>query len=470
MSDEPPSSRRPADNVAERLRRLQHLGVQRGVAGLKSPPPKAAPPATPPQQAHDHRGNWTGVGDRPHSSPAPGQEVLTPYGPCLVVEAAYPLSTVRGGVSLDALLRISGQAVAACAHGADPAGFELRRAAFLDTETTGLSGGAGTLAFMVGIGAFEPTAGEASAFVVRQVFMRSPAEERALLHVVAELLGRCAGLVSFNGRAFDAPLLATRFALNRLPSSLHGLPHLDLLPLARQRWRWRLPSCAMSALERDILAFRRSQEDVPGWLIPSLYRDYAATGNFDVVAPVFYHNREDVLSMAPLAAILCAPFDGGADAEILFPSHPADGVSLGRAYEELGWLARSEAAYRRALASSLAPELRRAALSRLGDLLKRQGRHAEAAEVWLEWITSVSGPDLTPYVELAKHAEWREGDLAAARKWTLWALHLAQGQPAGPDREQVLAELRHRLARIEAKLAGRRPEATGDASRADPSS
>lgn len=451
MSDNPSDSRRaPADGIAERLRRLQHLGVQRGVAGLKPPQPKGPPPL-----AHDERRSWTGLGDR--SSLA---EVPTPYGPCLVAETAYPLATARGGVALSALLRISDQAVAACTHRTDMNGFALGRAAFLDTETTGLSGGAGTLAFMVGLGAFEP-AGKPEAFVVRQVFMRNPAEERALLHVVAELLGRCTGLVSFNGRAFDAPLLSTRFALNRLPDPLRDLPHLDLLPLARQRWRLRLPSCAMSALERDVLAFQRSQEDVPGWLIPSLYQDYAATGNFDVVAPVFYHNCEDVVSMAPLAAILCAPFDGD-DRDDLPPLHPADCLSLGRAYEAQGWLSRSEAAYRRALASSLSPELRRVAFHHLGSLLKRQGRHSEAAEVWLGWITSVPGADLTPYVELAKHAEWREGDLTAARKWTLWALHLAQGQPAGPDREQTLADLRHRLARIEAKLAHREAEAVSD--------
>lgn len=450
MADDPSGSRRnPADSVAERLRRLQHLGVQRGVAGLKPPQPKG-----PPLQTHDERKNLTGLRDRSSSVPALTQEVMTPYGPCLVAETVYPLSTARGGVALSALLRISDQAVAACAHRTDMTGFELRRAAFLDTETTGLSGGAGTLAFMVGLGAFEPASGEPEAFVVWQVFMRNPAEERALLHVVAGLLSRCAGLVSFNGRAFDAPLLATRFALNRLPDPLPDLPHLDLLPLARQRWRLRLSSCAMSALEQEVLAFQRSQEDVPGWLIPSLYQDYAATGNFDVVAPVFYHNREDVLSMAPLAALLCAAFDGG-DQGDLPSSHPADAVSLGRAYEALGWLSRSERAFRRALASPLSPELRRAAFHHLGSLLKRQGRHSEAAEVWLAWITSVPGGDLTPYVELAKHAEWREGDLEAARKWTLWALHLAQGQPAGPDREQALADLRHRLARIEAKLAHR---------------
>ena len=175
---------------------------------------------------------------------------------------------------LAAALAASGSAVAACARDPRLDDFDFRQAAFLDTETSGLAGGAGTFAFMVGIGMFEGE-GDDTVYVVRQVFMRSPAEERALLEVTANLLARCEGLVSFNGRAFDVPLLTTRYALQRQPSPLIGLPHFDLLPAARQRWRLRLPSCALSALERDILEHPRSQEDVPGWLIPSLYSDYA---------------------------------------------------------------------------------------------------------------------------------------------------------------------------------------------------
>ncbi len=194
--------------------------------------------------------------------------------------------------------------------------FDFRQAAFLDTETSGLAGGAGTFAFMVGIGMFE-VVGNDTIYVVRQVFMRNPAEERALLEVTASLLARCRGLVSFNGRAFDVPLLTMRYALQRQPSPLSDLPHFDLLPAARQRWRLRLPSCALSALERDILEHPRSQEDVPGWLIPSLYSDYArsaASGSpsptaIDDMTRVFYHNREDIVSMVPLAAMLCSPFE-----------------------------------------------------------------------------------------------------------------------------------------------------------------
>lgn len=430
-----------AGSVAERLRRLQHLGVGRGRAGLAAPP---GPP--PPTQADPLLDLAARIG---------AQEVWTLAGPCLVATTRYPLDETRGGWALGALLAVNGAATAACGRDPRLAEFDFGRAAFLDTETSGLSGGAGTFAFMVGVGLFQ-----ADGYTVHQLFMRSPAEERALLHALGELLAPCSGLVTFNGRSFDAPLLNTRYALQRQPSPLAELLHLDLLPAARQRWRLRLPSCALGALEKDVLGFQRTQEDVPGWLIPSIYQEYARSLGqprpevLDDMARVFYHNREDIVNMAPLAAMLCAPFElAGArapDASL----HPADWVSLGRCYEELDWQEVSEAAYRRALGASLTPELRRVALQRLGWLLKRQARRAEAVAVWHDWITSVPGPDVTPYEELAKHHEWHELDLAAARKWTLWGLHTAKQLPPGPAREGTLTGLQHRLERLERKLVG----------------
>jgi uncharacterized protein YprB with RNaseH-like and TPR domain len=434
--------------AAERLRRLQQLGVHRGRAGLASPP--AAPSPRPPSAAPPASGSSPRLAGR-----VGAEELITPAGSCLVAAMAYSLEELRGGWALGAARAVRGAAVAACSRDPRLADFDFRGAAFLDTETSGLAGGAGTFAFMVGIGMFE---GES--YVVRQLFMRSPAEERALLHALSGLLARCSGLVTFNGRSFDAPLLNTRYALQRQPSPLADLPHLDLLPAARQRWRLRLPSCALGALEQEILGWQRSQQDVPGWLIPSIYQEYARSQGqprpevVDDMARVFYHNREDIVNMAPLAAILCAPFEetGAWRPDDSLPA--ADWLSIGRCYEELDWQEASERAYRRALEAALPAELRGLALRRLGWLLKRQERRAEAVAVWHDWITSVSGPEVTPYEELAKHHEWQEVDLAAARKWTMWGLHTARQLPPGPAREEALSSLQHRLERLERKLAG----------------
>lgn len=489
-----------AGQVAERLRRLQQLGVRRGRGGLVTPPShEEAPPRSPkPDEASAGAGPRRGIHAGGLLELVGGREVDTPFGPCVVAETRFSLAGADGRPG-DAALAITGAAVAACSRDSRLAQFDVRRAAFLDTETSGLAGGAGTYAFMVGIGVFEDAgsgegeshAGNGSprftshetpspwpdpdednrqrqapafshAYVVRQVFMRNPSEERALLHVTEQLLARCTGLVSFNGRAFDAPLLRTRFLMHREPSALDDLLHLDLLPAARQRWRLRLPSCAMGALERDILGFQRSQEDVPGWLIPSIYQEFARGGDgpaaqqaVEDMARVFYHNREDIVSMVPLAGMLCAPFEDAQRSLILDGLHPVDSVSLARCYEELGWLEAGEHAYRQALARLLPQEVRTMALSRLGWLLKRQERRDEAAAVWRDWITSVPGPDPTPYEELAKHHEWVEVDLEAARKWTLWGFHTARQMPPSPVREQALASLQHRLERLERKLADR---------------
>jgi hypothetical protein len=454
------ASSAPNDSVGERLRRLQQLGVHRGRAGLaRSRAPQASDARvleTAPSPEELKQDLEPSAEARPVEQIVGGAVVVTPFGPCVVKEIVYPLATMRGGVTMAATLHTSGQAVASCARNRQMASFSMRHAAFIDTETTGLAGGAGTFAFMVGIGTFEP-AGPDTAYVVRQVFMRHPGEERALLHVTESILARCGGLVSFNGRAFDQPLLATRFAMHRQPSPLEGMAHLDLLPAARQRWRLRLPSCAMGVLEKEILGFQRSQEDVPGWLIPAIYQDYARTGDGAPVARVFYHNQEDIANMAPLAAILCAPFETRGNVLPNLDLHPVDYVSLGRCFEELQEPKLGEQAYRLALATALPDDVRATALERLGYLLKRQERRAEALAIWQDWITSIPEFNPLPYVELAKHHEWQGADLPAARKWTLWALHQARQMPAGLARDETLADLEHRLSRIEAKLPPAHP-------------
>jgi uncharacterized protein YprB with RNaseH-like and TPR domain len=388
-----------------------------------------------------------------------------------VAEKRCSIAELRGRWPLDAVLAISGDSVAACARDRSLDQFDFGRAAFVDTETSGLAGGSGTFAFMVGIGSFEVAnvpegtdwelGDEGIApkgdYVVRQVFMRHPGEEPALLYVVERLLARCRGLVSFNGRAFDVPLLNNRYVLHHQPSPLLDLPHLDLLPAARQRWRLRLASCALGALEAQVLNLERSQEDVPGWLVPSIYQAYARSAGSsaeanDDMARVFYHNHQDIVNMVPLAAELCLPFVAQGTMLAQYELHPIDVASLARCYEDLGWQEAGESAYRRALRETLPDAVRSRVLYRLGWLLKRQERRNEAAQIWQDWITSVPGPDPTPYEELAKHHEWFDIDLPVAHKWTLWGYHTAQQMPHGSRREQVLASLQHRLDRLERKL------------------
>jgi uncharacterized protein YprB with RNaseH-like and TPR domain len=404
----------------------------------------------------------------------PGSLVENVGGVCYVSTRAYPLEAARGPAQLGSLLTLA------------PAVFQryypvfrldaatdYRRAAFLDTETTGLGNGAGVYAFMIGVGTFEPwadltagtgayTHGTTTHFVVRQYFMRSPAEERAVLIAVAELLDGYEMTVTFNGRTFDLPLLRARYAQNRRFAPLRGgaallaedRPHLDLLHPARRLWRKRLQSCRLSNLEAMILGLQRSEDDVPGYLIPALYTDYIRSGNAAEMRRVFYHNCEDIVSMVALAEQLSRAYDEK-DAP---PVHAEDLAALGRVYEQAGQLDQAEAAYRRAVDTMRAPRDRADLFARLGQLLKKQNRWDEAAEVWQLWLTSVPGVDPTPYEELAKYCEWHLNDLEQAEMWTGFALHslhtasTAHGFPGAP------ARLEHRLARLQ-----RRRSSTNDA-------
>jgi uncharacterized protein YprB with RNaseH-like and TPR domain len=429
----------------QRLERLRKLGVQRGARDLVRLPEPTPALATP------------GL---------PGEAVTTPFGPAWVRTARYPLSEHPELIEVAAAEpRVLG------ALGRDPGlvSLDLSRAAFIDTETTGLSLGAGTYTFLIGIGTYELREGDAETrflpeseflgstgdFVVRQFFMRNPGEERAQLHLVEETLSNCTGIVSFNGRAFDLPLIQSRFILARMPVPLTRAPHLDLLPPARRLWRARYGSCSLGNLERNVLGYQRTAEDVPGWMIPDIYRDYYRTGVAgDMLARVFYHNLEDITSMPTLAGRmvrLFRPPDPHAETP---EHHPLEWLSLARCYRDLSWVEAGIAAYRAALGGPLEDSERVHVLRELGFLYKRLERRAEAVALWEEWIGTIPGDEITPYVELAKHHEWITGDLAAARGWAAWALQIAEGGSGVDARGETQAQLRHRLTRLERKLAG----------------
>ncbi len=444
----------PVSSTLDRLRRLHSLRPQQQIeAELTEPPPKAAR-------------------NRRLETLAPGAEVETEHGPCYVVSTRYTLDMQRGRRALADLLTRTPDSLAPLYPSAAPVnGVDFRRVAFIDTETTGLGGGASVYAFMVGVGVFEeepegdgessPFAIHRPQFVVHQFFMRHPGEELALLTALSNLLADRVGVVTFNGRSFDVPLLRGRYKLNRhylnvdAPEALwnDAAPHLDLLHPARRLWKGRLPSCALGALERAILAHERSGEDVPGSMIPLLYQQYLQTGDARSMKQVFYHNLEDIVSMTYLAERVCRHFDDAFD-EIDDDLHGHDLLALGQLHEQMGHGEQAERALHRALDLLDGVDCAEAYAS-LGRLLKRQERWPEAADLWQTWITTIPGPDVRPYEELAKYCEWQIGDLEQAAMWTGWALHNQQAAPSYQRSRQSIDALNHRLDRLRAKLAGR---------------
>lgn len=340
---------------------------------------------------------------------------------------SIPLSTWHGDLPLEVWRRAPRGAVATLAGHPDWLDIPPEGVLFVDTETTGLVGGAGTLIFLIGFARLE---GEALRF--HQLFLADPAEERAFWHAFLALTRGVQGLVTFNGRSFDLPLIEMRMTMHGLGWHALNAPHWDLLPTARRIWRRRLPSRALMALEEAVLGLGRSPEDVPGSEIPSRYWSYLQTRRLEALEGVFIHNRQDVLSMVVLAARLAYLFESP-------ERDPAvqgwDWMQLGRWYQESGRWEAAERAFRRALEEGDL-ELRRAAWHALGTLLRRMGRLDEAAQVWRAWAAEV--PDeVIPAARLARYYERTRRDPLEARRWAQIALERIDLQ-ANPARWESL--------------------------------
>ncbi|HNE03101.1 MAG TPA: ribonuclease H-like domain-containing protein, partial [Anaerolineales bacterium] len=255
-----------------------------------------------------------------------GSFISTPRGEAFVAEQAYDPTYVHGRFSPFSSFPLS--FISQWANDPRIDQLPITKYAFLDTETSGVSGGTGTYAFLVGAARFVD-----GKFVIKQFFLRDPAEEPAMLEALINFLAPCEGLVTFNGKAFDAPLLVTRYSLHRIPVPFKNYAHIDLLPLARRLWRDRLPSRALKYIEEHVMGFTRSSEEVPGYEIPWMYFDYLRTGDARPLGGVFYHNAMDVVAMAALLAhvseILADPYNGRVE-------HGLDFIALGKLFEDLG--------------------------------------------------------------------------------------------------------------------------------------
>ena len=366
----------------------------------------------------------------------PGEWIESEQGRCFVSERAYALTHRHGELALGQVISPD---LPLLERFFRRDAFDLSQAAWIDTETTGLGRGAGTYCFLVGIGQIE---GEH--LVVRQYFMPDYGDEPCLLDLVLDRLERSLGLVSFNGIGFDVPLLETRCVLNGYGHAALGQrPHLDLLPVARRLWRRMLDSCALVALEKDLLGVPRPDDDIPGYLIPSVYQDYIRSGEAEGIARVMLHNRFDILSMVTLAARAAHVLAESPHAE---PGPYRDPVSLGRLYENEGSVDQALAAYRQGLRAGHGAT-RAECGERLAMMLKRMDRWQEAAALWED---ALSGASLHPYVELAKYLEHQERDYARARDVVLRALTgVRQGRLRCSSPATALGELEHRLARLE---------------------
>lgn len=371
---------------------------------------------------------------------APGRAVANARGDFYLLDFELPLQHFHGDVALSRLLAVGDEAVRVLAQELPPAPFDLGSAVFLDTETTGLAGGSGTAAFLIGIGFVD-----GDRFRVRQYFMRDYHEEAAQLLALTQDLARFSSIVTYNGKMFDVPLLEARYALQRDRFPLSDAPHLDLLHPARRLWKARLESCRLQVLEAALLHVHRNG-DVPGEEIPRIYFDYVRRRDPRALGRIFHHNRLDILSLAALSALAGQWVREGGWAE-----DPRDIVSLGRVLERAQLYARSEEEYRRALATEDGGA-RQTALLRLAARAKREGAHEAAAELW---VKAAEEGDWSAYRELAIHHEHHRRDPASA----LEAVRLAMACLSGLEprvARRATNDLERRLNRLSRKLASAR--------------
>ncbi|HHS98026.1 MAG TPA: hypothetical protein ENK08_09050 [Chloroflexi bacterium] len=407
--------RRGADQREDLRERLRRLGMVRGVRSL--PPSRKRPVSL--------------------ERVVQGRFHETPHGRCLVVEETLPLHHRHGDLPLGAFFDLDPDLLSRLGGEPRPIDIDPGRVLFLDTETTSLSGGTGTMAFLVGLGFFEE-----DRFRTVQVFLRDPGDEPAMIAFLADLLPRFNVLITFNGRGFDVPILETRFILARRPFPLAAALHVDLLPPSRRLWRFRLPSCSLGVLEREVLGVERDQADVPSGVIPQIYVDYLRTGDAREIPRILYHNRIDVLSMVTLAARL---------GHSLTTREGLEGPDL-YALARWGQGTETESLLRRALAQGLPLPLRLRALRDLALLLKRAGRRGEAIEWWQQLALEDPLGILAP-VELAKTFEWHIHRPDLALRWTEEALSRVGRWPAGPRRDRAVEALQRRRARLQRKRA-----------------
>lgn len=307
-------------------------------------------------------------------------------------------------------------------------------ALFLDTETTGLAGGTGTMAFLIGLGWFEE-----DHFHVRQILARDFGEEKAALAYLADVASQKKFLVTFNGKAFDVNLLNARFILNRLKCELSGLPHLDLLHPSRRILGHRLVNSRLVTLEAEVLGVER-EGDIPGWEIPQRYFDWLKSRDGRLLAAIFEHNRLDIISMASLTAHLTEILSGY---EMVQQAADADYRAAARLL-----LTRREKIAAAKILSIISDfsEDSLTAKKELSILFKRSGKLPEAVKIWEE-ILETTSDDYFAAEELAKYLEHRAHDYSRAKM--LIEKVFAEANNFSAEEKEALQHRRERLTRLE---------------------
>lgn len=368
-----------------------------------------------------------------------GEVVSTPDGETFRAKETFPSDFRYGEMTLSDILNIPTYPAHLLSGNEQLKELDLKKTLFLDTETTGLTGGTGTIAFLIGVGFFQ---GEE--FQVHQFFMRDYSEEKAALSIFKQLLESFQFLITFNGRHYDIPLLETRFILSRTASKIREMPNFDLLFPSRKIWKGAYENCRLVTLESRLLGMERV-DDIPSEFIPTLYFDYLRTGDGQKIHRVFYHNQMDILSMVALTGRIHLVYH---DPNAAQPRKGVEHFALGRLFWDHGDFGKAVPCFETAM-NRCDEDLAWDVMKWLSMAFKKTGESEKARSVWEEMATWPHQKDVFPYVELAKYYEHRLKDFEGA------IVYVKKGLDQTPmHREKEIELLQHRKRRLELKKDG----------------
>ncbi|MCX7924062.1 MAG: ribonuclease H-like domain-containing protein [Clostridia bacterium] len=358
-------------------------------------------------------------------------------GEYFLIENRYPALYIHGGYNLGEALNINLSSLKRVCSGLGDDS-KLEDFLFLDTETTGLSSGAGTVAFLIGAGYFKD-----DTFILRQYFMRDYNEEPAVLRDLNSLMEGRKGFVTFNGKSFDWNILQTRFTFNRIRPVIKQPVHIDLLFPARRIWKEKLLSCRLISLEENILGETRV-DDIPGAMIPGIYFKYLDDRNAEVVKKIIKHNELDILSMISLLVKITSIIES--------PLSESDGeyelLGVGKIFESSGESGTVMDCYETCLKAG-SKVVKEVASRRLINVYKRNKNYGKVIEHCENILAESKGPNISVMIEMAKHYEHRDKNIQRAIEIVEEAINLSSRM--GFRNNIYYPELKKRLERLKRK-------------------
>jgi hypothetical protein len=360
-----------------------------------------------------------------------------------IFENSYMLGACYGQIPISMGLQIPGHILSFLSRDAEFAGLDLSSAVFLDLETTGLAGGTGTVPFLVGLAYYRD-----ERFKVTQFFLNEMAEEDRLIREVGQFIRDMdfKSIVTYNGKAFDMPLVETRFTMHRTPCPLRGLPHLDFLFSARSLWKHKYDSCRLFNLAQQIVQAERS-EDIPGAEIPLRYFQYIRSDDFSLIDPILYHNQEDLLSLLGVVvagAVLVERNRAGAERG---EDDAMDLYGVAKLFERAGDTTTSAALLEKALTGGrgLTAEVSQNARKKLSHHFKKNKDWEKALTFWKEMA---AGDEVDCFRELSMYFEHTAKDHGEAIRVATEGLALSKGKSFAAEKD-----FEKRIARIKGKMA-----------------